>query len=82
MKPTQMGWVKQQLIERGEVSRNDALKNHITRLGAIIYSLTHDEGWEIDGRWRKSLFGKDYVYYKRNRPIKTAEEANNFLRSI
>ena len=61
-KLTQLSWARHQLKTRGYVSRNDALKNHITRLSAIILELKH-EGLEIEGGWQKTLFGKDFIYY-------------------
>ncbi len=58
--------VVEQLEKTGEVSRNWALRNYISRLSAIIYDLRHGDEWEIDGEFRESttIFGKgkDYVY--------------------
>ncbi len=63
--------VVEQLIKRGEVSRNWCLNRYISRLGAIIRDLVN-AGWKFDdrtsetgqtiirGHWTK---GKgDYVY--------------------
>lgn len=36
MRKTQIEWVKQQLQANGEISRNECLRNYISRLGAII----------------------------------------------
>lgn len=60
MKETQLDWVKARLREGG-VSRNQALRNYISRLGARILDCKR-EGWEIDGKWVKTDLGKDYVY--------------------
>lgn len=78
---TQLQWVKQQLIDRGEVSRNDAINNRITRLAAIIGQLKK-QGWDIETHREKTLFGVgDYIYIKKNRPLNT-QEANNYIRSL
>jgi len=44
---TQEEWVLAQLQHNGEVTRNEALKNYITRLGAIICDLKK-QGWNFD----------------------------------
>lgn len=80
-KLSQMEWAKQQLIQNGQVSRNDALKNHCTRLSAIINHLNRD-GWEIEGAWEPSLFGRDYIYYKKNRRFDNVEDANAFIKGL
>lgn len=43
------------------MSRNGALQNLITRLGARINDLKQ-ENWNIEGNFRKTDKGKDYVY--------------------
>ena len=58
---TQKEKVIAQFNEFGYVSRNWALKNYMSRLGAIICDLKR-EGWNIDGRW----VGKDFVYSKKS----------------
>lgn len=58
---TQQKLVIKRLLEDGEVSRNWALQNYITRLGAIICDLNAD-GWNIKGQWVKKNGGRDYVY--------------------
>lgn len=60
-KQSQMKWVCLQLIMFGEVSRNKALKNYITRLGAYICELKKD-GHNIVGGYVKRGKSKDYVY--------------------
>lgn len=61
----QSQWVVKQLLENGRVSRNDALKHYITRLGALICDL-NDGNWVIEGKYERTLGGygkeKDYVY--------------------
>lgn len=62
---SQKSWVLEQLRERGRVSRNDALANHITRLAALIANL-RQEGWSLEGKWVYGFNGiaptKDYIY--------------------
>lgn len=53
----QKKWVIQQLREHGRVTRNQALANYISRLGAIIYVLKN-EGYEFTTSDRDG----DYVY--------------------
>jgi len=66
---TQLQWTKNQLLTFGVVSRNDALKRFFTRLGARIDDL-HKEGWEIKGEWKKTDYGKDYIYKLISAPSK------------
>jgi len=55
---SQSSIVKQQLKNRGEVSRNWCIReNYITRLGAIIDALKK-KGWEFETLKREG----DYVY--------------------
>jgi hypothetical protein len=61
---TQLKFIKQVLRDKGEVSRNFALQNYISRLGAIICSLKKD-GWEFNIERRNG----DYVYKVRQAPI-------------
>ena len=65
-KMTQLSWAKHQLKSKGYVSRNDALSNRITRLAAIIAEL-RSQGYQIEGGWQKTIFGKDYLYYMKER---------------
>ena len=51
---TQSQFVKFHLLKNGSISRNFALNNFITRLGAIIYNLKK-EGWVIETQ------KKDYI---------------------
>jgi len=65
MKQTQKEWVISQLEQYGEISRNNALQNFITRLSAITLTLKN-EGWDLEGKWR----GGDYVYSVVKKPVK------------
>jgi len=58
---TQKHWTINQLKENGFVSRNKALEQGITRLGAII-NLLNNEGGQISGKYHKTGYGKDYIY--------------------
>lgn len=65
MTTSQKNWVKQQLRENGEVSRNTALKNFVSRLSAIICVL-RKEGYEFTTFSREG----DYVYRHDNPSLK------------
>lgn len=71
-KKSQLQWCKDRLLIDGEVSRNSALQNFITRLGARINDL-NNEGWEIKGKWKKTEHGKDFVYYLKSTPVQKVE---------
>lgn len=58
MKTSQNRWVAEQLKEKGFVTRNEALKCHITRLASRINDLKK-VGFSLEGKHE----GKDYVYY-------------------
>jgi ribosomal protein L34E len=62
---TQRQWVEAHIREYGGITRNQCLRNHISRLGAIIADLKKD-GWEFSANYKtvKTPFGtgKDYVY--------------------
>jgi hypothetical protein len=60
-KQTQMQWVKNQLTENGYVTRNEALKEFITRLGAVML-LLKKEGWIYSAGYLKTKKGQDYIY--------------------
>ena len=64
--PTQKERIIKRLLSVGQISRNECLRNYISRLGAIICDLTK-EGWEFD---TKNVQG-DYVYYVTKTPYKT-----------
>jgi len=61
-KKTQAQWVTNELIKRGKVSRNQALKMYISRLGCYIHEL-RNAGFEISGGYVNKNGGKDYVYF-------------------
>lgn len=65
--PTQKERVTKRLLTMGQISRNECLKNYISRLGAIICDLTK-EGWEFE---TKNVKG-DYVYVLKKSPYKVA----------
>lgn len=72
---TQKEWVKEQLLQHGKVSRNQALSIYISRLGAIIYDLNKD-GWKIVGEIVPKNGGKDYVYTLNPAPDTYENEKN------
>jgi len=68
MKITQEAFVISELEKWGEISRNTCLKNFITRLGAIVCDLK-EQGWVLEGEYRKTEHGKDYVYRLISKPL-------------
>ena len=62
---TQKEWVKKMLKENGYITRNQALRNYISRLGAIVADLKA-EGLHLEGSYIKVEtpfgIGKDYRY--------------------
>ena len=66
---TQKQWVISRLKETGSITRNEALRNYISRLAAIIHDLK-DEGWEIETRKVKTPNGVDFEYSVGKRPTK------------
>ena len=60
----QIKWVKQQLRLNGRVSRNEALRAFVSRLGALICDLKAN-GWEIEGSYDEK---KDFVYKLKKAP--------------
>ena len=64
-KQTQREWVLERLKQNGSITRNECLRNYITRLGAIICNLTN-EGYQFDSGYVKveTFWGtsKDYKY--------------------
>lgn len=60
---TQREWIKNQLLDRGQISRNVCLDRRITRLSGHIYAIKDKNPlWIIDGKMTKTSHGKDYVY--------------------
>ena len=72
MKHTQRDWVIRQLRAYGEVSRNGALQNFISRLGAIINDLKK-EGWEFGTHYREEKGKKDFIYKLIDSPYEKVE---------
>lgn len=56
-KENQIAWVEEQLRKHKRVTRNQALRQYITRLAALVGRL-RERGWEIEGEKE----GRDYVY--------------------
>ena len=61
MTTSQTAWVATQLEKSGRVTRNQALRQPITRLAARIQDLK-DAGWEIDSQRLRTPSGVDHVY--------------------
>jgi hypothetical protein len=69
----QMDFILKQLCLKGEITRNECLRNFISRLSARIYDLKQD-GWDIEGFYRPVIIngekvGMDYVYKVIRKPI-------------
>lgn len=62
MGKTQEEFVKNQLLKKGKVSRNQCLNRYISRLGARILDLKR-QGFCIVGKFEKTKNGQDYVYF-------------------
>lgn len=74
-KPLQKLFILGQLKEHGYITRNQCLRNYISRLGAIICSipLTFDAGY------MNNATGKDYIYVLKNGQKKMLD---NVIRDI
>lgn len=66
MKKSQKERIEKRLYQVGKITRNECLRNYISRLGAIICVLK-EEGWEFE---TKNVKG-DYVYIVKTYPIRT-----------
>lgn len=55
-------WVKENLFNRGFITRNECLRRYVSRLADIIYQLKHD-GIDIDGEALPTQHGEDFIYY-------------------
>jgi len=73
MKENQLEYVEKELRDVGFITRNQCLKEYITRLSAIIYKL-NNSGYHIDTakiptktRWGK---GYDFKYIVKYKPLK------------
>lgn len=71
-KTSQIQWVKEQLGQYGEISRNTCLKAYISRLGAIIQKLEY-QGYTFKPERRKG----DYVYVMTAVPTRKVYEYVN-----
>jgi hypothetical protein len=60
-KETQRQRVIKKLLKDGFVTRNECLRNFMSRLGAVIQVL-EDEGWEFDAKYLPTSQGNDYIY--------------------
>lgn len=74
MNKSQKDFVIKQLLEKGKISRNFALKNFISRLGALIFNLKA-EGWDfktytIDSPKPDGSKGKNFVYEVIKSPLR------------
>jgi hypothetical protein len=72
---SQKNWVKEQLRINGFITRNEALRNFCSRLGAIIYVLKK-EGYQFEVYYQKTEKGKDFVYMLTKRPSIEPERFN------
>lgn len=61
MKESQLERIKGKLKRDGFITRNECLKNYISRLGARINDL-RNEGWNIKSERIKTPYGEDYKY--------------------
>lgn len=57
----QKDFILKTLKEKGYITRNECLRNYISRLGAYICILCK-EGYNITGEYIKTEFGKDFIY--------------------
>lgn len=66
MKQTQVDRVKQRLISNGFITRNECLRNRITRLAAIM-DILKKRGWEYTAEDKDD----DYIYTLITKPADT-----------
>lgn len=60
---TQREWIKNQLLDHGQISRNICLGRWITRLSGHIYAIKDkNPHWIIEAKTVKTLNGSDYIY--------------------
>lgn len=85
---SQKEWVVKQLLDKGKISRNFALKNFVSRLSALILDL-RKEGWDfetefIDSPKPDGSKGKNFVYKMIKTPyrIKTYQVGDKIIRKI
>lgn len=70
---SQKQWAINQLRTYGAVSRNEALRNYISRLGAIMNDLLK-EGWHWRGEYVQTSYGRDYQYTLLKEPVKEPQK--------
>lgn len=60
---TQREWIKNQLLDHGQISRNVCLGRWITRLSGHIYAIKDkNPTWQIEAKMIKTTNCKDYIY--------------------
>lgn len=64
-KQTQKQRIEKRLLDVGHITRNECIRNYITRLSAYILELK-DEGWEFETKDT----GQDYIYKVISSPYK------------
>lgn len=66
---THLKWTREQLLAKGYVTRNEALRNYNTRLGSRIWDLKQ-EGMQIeDGKYIKTENGRDFIYRLKQKSV-------------
>lgn len=70
---SQAEWVREKLEKDGYVTRNEALRHYISRLGSIIHNLKQ-KGWRFKTEWIETRrpdgsIGKDYKYIVTQRGV-------------
>lgn len=63
MKKTQLEVVREMLQKEGHISNVWAFQHYILRLGAIIHTLRHDEGMEIETLYENKMGFRNCIYY-------------------
>ena len=58
---SQKDFILKTLKEKGYITRNECLRNYISRLGAHICQLAK-EGHDITGEYLTTEYGKDFIY--------------------
>lgn len=88
MKKSQKDFVIKQLLDKGKISRNFALQNYISRLGALIFDLK-EEGWDFvtytaDTKKPDGTKGKNFIYEATKIPFKlqTYQVGDKIIRKI
>jgi hypothetical protein len=77
---TQTARIIEQLEDKGFVTRNWALSQYISRLGALICDLKK-EGWVFTQEYTETPYGKDYTYTLISKPNQpTRESWDNLFR--